>query len=160
MDLTLTTKEGKLNIRAAAVILHNGRILVEQAVNAPFAVCPGGRIKFGETAEAAIERELTEELGEKPDIVRPLYIHQNFFTMQGIRYHEICFFFSAEVSSNICAKTSVKNLNGSSQFVWVKLDELPNMSFYPEFLKRSAASLPDRLTVITEYEEDFDNGTV
>lgn len=160
MDLTLTTDEGKLNIRVAAVIVHNGRILIERGAGTSFAVCPGGRVQFGETAEAAIERELAEELGEKPCIVRPLYVHQNFFTMQGQRYHEICFFFSAEVSQKIRDAQNIKNLSGTSTFAWVSLDELPHTSFYPEFLKRSASSLPNRLTMITEYKEGFENGIV
>lgn len=154
MDLTLTTEQGKLNIRVAAVILYNGKILIEKNDRVTFAVCPGGRVMFGETAEHAIERELTEEFGEKPHIIRPLYVHQNFFDMDGYKYHELCFFFLAEVSQNICNKQTMRNLNGRSRFTWVGIDELSNMEFFPVFLKQSVSNLPKQVTFVTEYKED------
>lgn len=155
MDLTLSTTEGKLNIRVAAVILSGDKILVEQAIHADFAVCPGGRVMFGETAEHAIERELTEELGETPRVIRPLYVHQNFFDMDGCKYHELCFFFLVEVAQSICEKLTMNNLNGKSRFTWVNVAQLPNMNFYPTILKQYVNNLPKHLTMITEYKEGF-----
>lgn len=160
MDLTLTTAKGKLNIRVAAVILSGSKILIEQADGAPFAVCPGGRVEFGETAEHAIERELTEELGEPPRIIRPLYIHQNFFDMDGSLYHELCFFFFAEVSQALCSKQAMRNPNGKSGFTWVDVAALSHMNFFPTFLKQTVNNLPEHVMFITEYKEDFNNGTV
>lgn len=153
MDLTLSTAEGKLNVRVAAVILSDGKILVEQGLHANFAVCPGGRVQFGETAEHAIERELTEELGETPRVIRPLYLHQNFFDMDGCKYHELCFFFLVEVAQSIRDKQTMSNLNGTSGFRWVDVAKLPDMNFYPTILKQSVNNLPKHLTIITEYKE-------
>lgn len=155
MDLTLSTTEGKLNIRVAAVILSDGKILVEQGRNADFSVCLGGRVEFGETAEHAIERELTEELGETPRVIRPLYVHQNFFDMNGSKYHELCFFFLVEVAQSIREKKTMSNLNGTSSFRWVDVADLPNINFYPTVLKQSVNNLPQHLTLITEYKEGF-----
>lgn len=155
MDLTLLTTQGKLNIRVAAVILSDGKILVEQGMRANYAVCPGGRIMFGETAEQAIERELLEELGEKPRVIRPLYVHQNFFETDGAKCHELCFFFLVEVAQSMRAKQTMDNLNGTSSFKWVDVAKLPDMNFYPTFLKQSVNNLPQHLTLIAEYKEGF-----
>ena len=155
MDLTLSTAEGKLNVRVAAVILSDGKILVEQGARANYAVCPGGRMEFGETAEHAIERELTEELGETPRVIRPLYLHQNFFDMDGCKYHELCFFFLVEVAQSIRDKQTMDNLNGTSSFKWVDVVKLPEMKFYPTVLKQSVNNLPKHLTMITEYKEGY-----
>lgn len=153
MDLTLTTEIGKLNVRVAAVKLYDGKILVEKGDNANFSVCLGGRVMFGETVEHAIERELTEELGEKPRIIRPLYVHQNFFDMDGFDYHELCFFFLAEVPQSICQKQTFRNLNGKSSFTWVSTDELTNTDFFPTFLKQSVNNLPEKTVFVTEYKK-------
>lgn len=155
MDLTLNTEQGKLNIRVAAVILSNGKILVEKDGRVNFSVCPGGRVKFGETVEHAIERELTEELGEKPRVIRPLYVHQNFFDMNGSKYHELCYFFLVEVAQSIREKQVIDNINGNSRFSWIDVAELANINFYPTFLKQSVNNLPQNLTLITEYKEGF-----
>lgn len=155
MDLTLSTTKGKLNVRVAAVILSGDKILVEQGRHVDYAVCPGGRVKFGETAEHAIERELTEELGETPRVIRPLYVHQNFFDVDECKYHELCFFFLVEVAQSICEKQKMDNLSGTSSFRWVDVAKLPYMNFYPTVLKQSINNLPEHLTMITEYKEGF-----
>lgn len=160
MDLTLTTSEGKLNVRVAVVILSEGKILIEQGDRVAFAVCPGGRVMFGETVEHAIERELTEEFGEKPRIIRPLYVHQNFFDMDGYVFHELCFFFLAEVSQAVRNKLSFRNLSGKSSFTWIDIAELRDMDFYPTFLKQSVTNLPKQVEFITEYKEGYKNGII
>lgn len=160
MDLTLTTDSGRLNVRVAAVILSDNKILIEKSERVPFAVCPGGRVKFGETAERAIERELFEEFGEKPRVIRPLYVHQNFFDMNGYYYHELCFFFLTEAPSNICGRQTLRNLDGKSTFSWVDVDKLQSKAFFPTFLKQSVTDLPKQVEFVTEYKEGFKNGIV
>ena len=54
----------------------------------------GGRIKFGETAEEAVVREVFEETGREMGIDRLGFIHENFFPgdslkKQGNIVHEI-----------------------------------------------------------------------
>ena len=66
----------------------------------PYFYLPGGRVQMGETAEHAILRELDEELQIKPEIVRPLWFVQNFFTedVDKLNYHEICIYFLVDIS--------------------------------------------------------------
>ena len=49
MDLTLDVGEYKLNIRAAVVIIHNGKILVHRNINSNHYALIGGRIEIGES---------------------------------------------------------------------------------------------------------------
>ena len=65
----------------------------------------GGRIKFGETAEEAVVREVFEETGRKMEIDRLGFIHENFFPgdslkKQGNIVHEISFFFYMNVPTD------------------------------------------------------------
>ena len=47
MDLTLDIEDYKLNIRAAAVIIHNNKILVHRDVSKDHCTLPGSRIAIG-----------------------------------------------------------------------------------------------------------------
>ena len=53
MDCTFITPEGKFNLRVGAVITDGARVLVGKESRADFYTVIGGRVKFGETAEAA-----------------------------------------------------------------------------------------------------------
>ena len=65
--------------RSAAVIIRDGRILMEKVFffNREFFVLPGGGIEAGETPEEAALRELKEECGLNGEIVRPLAVLYN-----------------------------------------------------------------------------------
>lgn len=153
MDLTLDTAQGKLNIRVAAVILNEGKILIESNPRVNYSVLPGGRVQFCESAQDAVKRELTEELGGNPQIIRPLYVHQNFFDMDGERFHEICFFFLVRVDEDICKKQVFRGGDNLSQYSWIDVRELKNIPFYPHFLQNSINNLPSNVVFITEVDD-------
>lgn len=157
-DLTLRLRSGRFNLRVGAVILHEGRLLAMQDENAPYFYLPGGRVRLHETAEAALLRELREELGVEARILRPLWAHQNFFTWQvsGERFHEWCLYFLVDVSG-----TGLTGLGDSfvrhegrhtHVFTWLDVATLPERYLVPPFLREGAAHLPDNLTLLTRME--------
>ncbi|XVU28004.1 NUDIX hydrolase [Actinoplanes sp. CA-054009] len=58
----------------------------------------GGGIDFGETAEAAVRRELREELGAELTDVRRLGVLENIFHGFGRDGHEIAFIFDCRLA--------------------------------------------------------------
>ena len=62
-DISIVNKEYKLNTRVAIVIENEGRYLLENLDGYDYYNLPGGRVKFGETTDIAVVRELNEELG-------------------------------------------------------------------------------------------------
>ena len=78
MDITYTAGQEKFNYRVCAVMISGNKILAMHDERSPYFYLPGGRVKMGETAECAVIREVEEELGVTPKIVRPLWLNQGF----------------------------------------------------------------------------------
>lgn len=65
MDITIDVDDYKLNVRAAGVMIHNGKILVHRNVNSDHYALIGGRVEIGESSANTIKREIKEELGKQ-----------------------------------------------------------------------------------------------
>ncbi len=69
-DLCVKMEDGILNIRVGAIIMKNDKFLMVENDRFDYLYSVGGRIKFGETAEEAVVREVFEETGVKMEIDR------------------------------------------------------------------------------------------
>ena len=158
MDLTFKSERGIFNYRVCAVILHNGNILATKDQNSPYFYLPGGRVQLHEPAEIAIVREVREELDVEPKIIRPLWLNQGFFTedVTGARFHELCLYYLVDISeTDLLARGDRFTMleNGRPHYYeWIPLSRLQEEYLYPLFIKEKIFSLPEHLTVLTEYE--------
>ena len=158
MDLTFKTEGGIFNYRVCAVILHEGKILATKDQNSPYYYLPGGRVKLHEPAEKAIVREVREELDIEPKIVRHLWLNQGFFTedVTGVRFHELCLYYLVDISeTDLLSKGEKFTMIESGRphyYEWIPLSCLEEAYLYPLFIKKKIFSLPEHLTVLTEYE--------
>lgn len=159
MDITFSADGLCFNYRAAAILVCEGRLLVLRDDFCAYAYLPGGRVHAGETAEAAVLRELREELGINAQIERPLWINQAFFTEQanGKRYHELCFYYLIDFSKTdlLSRGDSFEYLEGGNQrmrFEWLPFDALETANFQPRFLKTAVRHLPDSVQMLTNYD--------
>ena len=78
-DCTVEIDEGYINIRVGAIIMKNDKFLMVGNENYDYLYSVGGRIKFGETAEEAVVREVYEETGIRMEVDRLGFIHENYF---------------------------------------------------------------------------------
>lgn len=83
----------RFNFRVVGVAIHNDQVLLHQAEGEPFWSLPGGRVEFGEAAEDTLRREMREELDIEVEIVRLLWLVENFFVYDGKNYHELSPYF-------------------------------------------------------------------
>ena len=137
-DMCVACDDGILNIRAGAIIMKDGKLLmVGNERNYLYSV--GGRIKFGETAQEAVVREVLEETGVKMEIDRLGFVHENYFygdapsNLNKLIY-EISFFFYMKVPDTFApVSESFTESNRKQRLVWVSLDD--DIKIYPEFFK-------------------------
>ena len=157
-DISLKIETGKFNYRVAGLIINNDKLLVMKSPKVPYFYLPGGRVKFNETAQDAIMREIYEELKVKAKIIRPLWFNQAFFQedVDGIRYHEICIYFLLDISEDPCVlyenNFATSEKNKVHYFTWMGFEALKEAYFYPLFLKEKIFALPQILTMIEEKE--------
>jgi ADP-ribose pyrophosphatase YjhB (NUDIX family) len=85
---------------ALCVFRHHGRILVaclrDPQKNEDFYRPLGGGVKFNESADEAVLREMREELGCEIEAIRLLGVLENRFTYNGKAGHEILFIYDAK----------------------------------------------------------------
>ena len=158
LDITYITGQEKFNYRVCVVIIRDGRILAMHDERSPYYYLPGGRVQMGETAEHAVVREVEEELEVTPEIIRPLWLNQSFFTedVDHLRYHEICIYYLTGISgTGLEEKGEAFTLyegRHTHRFEWLPFERLKDEYFYPGFLKTAVYELPEHFTIRSEYE--------
>lgn len=158
MDLSFKCDRQKFNYRVCAMIIADRKILAMRDERSPYFYLPGGRVAMGETAEHAVIREVQEELGIIPKIIRPVWLNQAFFTedVDNLRYHELCIYFLMDVSETGLLKSGDTFIRTEGlhthAFEWLEFSRLKDEYFYPLFLKEEISRLPNELTLRTEIE--------
>ena len=131
--------EGLLNIRVGGIIMRDGKLLMVGNDRSDYLYSVGGRIKFGETAEEAIVREILEETGVKMEIDRLGFVHENYFygdapANLGKLIYEISFFFYMKVPQDFAPVSESFTDDQSKEYLkWVSLDE--DIQMYPTFFR-------------------------
>ena len=156
-DMCVVCDDGILNIRAGAIIMKDGKLLmVGNDRNYLYSV--GGRLKFGETAEDAVIREVLEETGVKMEIDRLVFVHENYFygdapsNLNKLIY-EISFFFYMKVPDTFAPIVeSFTEGNSKEHLRWVALGE--DIKMYPEFFRtelKNPTNTVKHFTTVTHF---------
>ena len=138
-DMCVACDDGILNIRVGAIIVKDGKLLMVGNDRVDYLYSVGGRIKFGETVEEAVVREILEETGVKMEIDRLGFVHENYFygdasAKLGKLIYEISLFFYMKVPDTFAPVSESFTEDRSKEYLrWVSLDE--NVKMYPEFFR-------------------------
>lgn len=138
-DMTVQCDNGIINIRVGAIIQKDGKLLMVGRKGNDYLFSVGGRIKFGETAEQAVVREVLEETGARLEIDRLGFVHENYYlgnAKLGIKQsiYEIAFFFYMKVPKDFEPKSNLFTDNGRKEYLeWISLDD--KRKIYPVFFK-------------------------
>ena len=146
MDISFKSGDKKFNYRVCAMIISDGKILAMHDERSPYYYLPGGRVAIGETAENAVIREMQEELGITPGIIRPLWLNQAFFTedVDHLHYHELCIYFLMNIEdTDLLTRGKQFTSNEGHRthaFEWLEFDRLKDEYFLPQPMARSLFS--------------------
>lgn len=130
--------EGMLNIRVGAIILKDGKVLMCGSDSVDYLYSVGGRIKFGETAEQAVVREVFEETGATLEVDRLGFIHENYYDGSVFKnckpVYEIAFYFYMKVPADFkpCS-CGVSEGGHKERLKWVDVGSDEKM--FPTFFK-------------------------
>lgn len=138
-DLCVKTEDGILNIRVGAIIMKDGKFLMAGNDRFDHLYSVGGRVRFGETAEEAVVREVFEETGVKMEVDRLGFVQECFFEgdtefKKGNIVHEISFYYYMKVPKDFEPVCYSFAEDGNPEFLkWITVDE--PQTFYPEFFR-------------------------
>ena len=138
-DLTLDVEDYKLNIRAAGIIIHNGKVLVHRNTNSNHYALVGGRVEIGEDSVSTLKREVQEEMGKDIEITGYISTIENFFEMEDFKYHEIMFVHKAEFTKEEDKKIdyTIKNIEVKDylQYEWIDIEKIDEYPIVPKAIK-------------------------
>ena len=139
MDLSMMIEDIKFNYRAGLMIQKDDSILVEVNPDIDFVTIPGGRVKTMESSLAALQRELKEEM--QVDIldteVKMKALIENFFEMNGKKYHELYILYKTTVDDYDTRFTNdmINHDSDASYYKWVKISDLAKENLLPVVLR-------------------------
>ncbi|MFI4898354.1 MAG: NUDIX hydrolase [Phycisphaerales bacterium JB059] len=127
---------------ARGLILQGGRVLLCRNVKHGYHYLPGGHIEFGESAAAALKREIMEEAGLASRIGAPLLVFEQAFEQNGKPHHELTVVFHVEqladpdeADPHEAGLPEVESKEAKLAFDWVELAALPETDLRPIEMK-------------------------
>ncbi len=141
-DLTIDVNGGRLNCRAVAIIVHDGKVLLHKNTADTYYALVGGRVQIGESSDDTVRREIKEEIGKDVEINGYVATVENFFEANGKNYHEIMFVHQAEFVNEKDRKIveTLKNIEGNAektiQYEWIDIDKIDSYQVRPEVIKK------------------------
>jgi len=120
----------EIEIITRALILTKNRILLFKTKDNKHYSLPGGHLEFGESAVAALSRELREELGAKSEIGSLIGVCEHVYPEKGKKHHEINLVLKAEIK-----KINLKGRERKLKFYLKDLKEFKKIYFLPKDLK-------------------------
>jgi len=138
----------RFNFRVASIIEKDGNVLLHKQKKDKFWNLLGGRVKYGETCEEALRRELSEELGCCCGKTQLVHVCENFFEFKGTAFHELLVIFRTELSDEIDMKEVEENI----EIKWFPKNMLNEVVIKPEFVKKMMKETSNQISWLVNDE--------
>lgn len=157
VDLTFSVKQGIFNYRVGAVIIHDGKLLLMKNDEEPYYYTVGGRVRFNETTEETVLREVREEIGIDLEIDRFLFFQEQFFDgkVTGTHVHELGVYYlmkdSPALENLVCHSVTARGV--AEGIFWIPLEEAASCYIVPESVAARLRDLPLHPEHLIEIDE-------
>jgi mutator protein MutT len=138
LDLELKFPEHAFNVRAAAILIVDGKVLLQRRIGDAAWALPGGKVAYGETAAEAVVRELREEFALEAIVTRLVWLAESFFKLEGCDVHQLGLYYLVHAD----APNAVQPVEPSLETCWLALAELAMTEVQPAFLRACLRDLP------------------
>jgi 8-oxo-dGTP pyrophosphatase MutT (NUDIX family) len=152
MHLEVRDGSSAFKIRSAALIVRDGRVLLNRLRGDDVWMLPGGTGEFGESAEETLRRELREELGVEASVGRLLWVVEHFFELTGRRWHQVLWIYEASLPGDVGSEDGEwerASSDGAERFLWADAAALRSLRVVPGFLPGAVADPPHRPVHLT-----------
>ena len=129
-DISWSASGETFNLRVAAVITRDQRVLLCTVDGLGYWFLPGGRVRFGEPARVALSRELAEELGHQFPAGRLALVVENIYG-EGSLEHEVGFYYRLAWPPGLADSDLDGGTEPGHSFRWAAISELDCVRFEP-----------------------------
>ena len=139
-DIRIKNDKFSFHYRVAGLIEQNEKFLIQKIDGYDYYILPGWHVKLGESSEAAIRREILEEVGCDIKSSKLFCVHENFYMKNGVLEHfiENYFLINPESELNNNNWSVQENDDGrifNYNFYWLSTDEIKNIDLKPTAIK-------------------------
>ncbi|MCE7071481.1 NUDIX hydrolase [Dyadobacter sp. CY327] len=144
--ISLAIDGALFNYRVAGVAILDEKVLLHKTPSDKFWSLPGGRASLFEFSKDTLVREMQEETGMDVEVGEMLWVSENFFVYNGIKHHELGFYYKMEIQS-LADQNDFIGVEGDGEllFKWHPVAALSTIKIYPEFLTTELAQNPLRV---------------
>lgn len=150
MDVGYKNASGNFSLRAAALIIHDNKVLLAKSQDYDCYYTVGGGVRQNESSDKAVLRECFEETGHHYQIDRLVFVQERFYRLEDTHYHEVVFFYMMK-DDGFEIQSGVKTDQQKEQLFWVPIEELGETNLVPAFLKTVLQDIPKEVTRVVSY---------
>jgi len=139
-DISYSTEDYIFSYRAAGILVHGNKVLLQKPNNSNDYAFPGGQVMFGETNAETLIREYKEEIGADIEVGELKWLWENIGLWDGKPAHQICPFFLVSLKDmtqipldgSFSGKEHDADDDNAIWFHWVSFDEVKNITVHPK----------------------------